>query len=83
MISLNVLAYLTDGELATSGPASRHPRARRILLVSHSNSLFDLFALNGGTARFFADEFTDGTSVAELLAAGDPRARPTTCAPTR
>ena len=43
-----------------------------MLLVSHSNELFDLFALNAGTAGFFAEHFTDGTPVGELLSAAAP-----------
>lgn len=68
IITLNVLAYLTDEEHETFWA-----RAREVLpvgghvLASHSNELFDVFALNGGTERFFAEHLTDGESVGELL----------------
>jgi 2-polyprenyl-3-methyl-5-hydroxy-6-metoxy-1,4-benzoquinol methylase len=68
LTSLNVLAYLTEAEHEAFWDG-----ARRIvgpggwLLVSHSNELFDLFALNAGTDSFFQHHLTDGRSVAELL----------------
>ena len=35
--------------------------------MSHSNELFDVFALNAGTERFFVEHFTHGQPVASLL----------------
>jgi 2-polyprenyl-3-methyl-5-hydroxy-6-metoxy-1,4-benzoquinol methylase len=74
VVSLNVLAYLTDGELRDFWDALGEILAPGgILLVSHSNELFDLFALNTGTAGFFARNFD--VDVNELLAAaGAPSA---------
>ena len=69
IVSLNVLAYLTDGEMASFWQGCRHAlRPGGMLLVSHSNELFDMFALNGGTAQFFQPNFTDGEPVDSLLA---------------
>ena len=52
-----MLAYLTDArDGRRSGPALDEILVPGgVLLVSHSNELFDVFALNAGTARFFAD----------------------------
>ena len=68
LVALNVLAYMTDAEMATLWSALEEQlQPGGVLLVSHSNALFDLFALNGGTERFFAEHFTGGLPVAELL----------------
>jgi trans-aconitate methyltransferase len=68
LVALNVLAYMTDAEMATLWSALREQlRPGGVLLVSHSNELFDLFALNAGTAGFFAEHFTDGAPVGGLL----------------
>jgi 2-polyprenyl-3-methyl-5-hydroxy-6-metoxy-1,4-benzoquinol methylase len=69
LVALNVLAYMTDDEMATFWSAlEQRLRPGGVLLVSHSNELFDLFALNAGTDRFFAEHLTAGRSVGELLA---------------
>ncbi len=70
LISLNVLAYLTDDEEETFyAEAARTVRDGGLLLVSHSNELFDLFALNAGTARFFERNFLPpGATVEPCLA---------------
>ena len=83
IVALNVLAYLTDAELDDFWSALDEILAPGgVLLVSHSNALFDLFALNAGTAHFFAEHFTDGAAVDDLLArTGPPPA--TTSARTR
>jgi 2-polyprenyl-3-methyl-5-hydroxy-6-metoxy-1,4-benzoquinol methylase len=87
VVALNVLAYMTNAEMTTFWAALEQILAPRgALLVSHSNELFDLFALNSGTAAFFAEHFTGGKAVDELLpAAGTPatynvRANPLTYA---
>lgn len=68
LVSLNVLAYLTEKEHDTFWQAARQiVRPGGWLLLSHSNELFDLFALNAGTNAFFQRHLTDGRSVAELL----------------
>jgi 2-polyprenyl-3-methyl-5-hydroxy-6-metoxy-1,4-benzoquinol methylase len=74
VIALNVLAYLTDDEHRDfwAGLRAILPPGGAVI-VSHSNELFDLFALNGGTTSFFAEHLTDGVSVAGLLTAGEPR----------
>jgi len=74
VVSLNVLAYLTDGEMRDFWDALEEILVPGgYLLVSHSNELFDLFALNAGTAEFFARNFD--ADVRGLVAAEDgPRA---------
>lgn len=68
LVSLNVLAYLTDDENAAWWDAARAiVKPRGWLLVSHSNELFDLFALNAGTASFFRRNFD--VDPGDLLAA--------------
>lgn len=55
LVSANVLAYLTDTE-----EQRFYAEAARMcdtLVVTHSNSLFDLFTLNAFTAGFFRDNF--------------------------
>ncbi len=74
IVSVNVLAYLTaDEERTFYDQAARVLRPGGMLLVSHSNELFDLYALNGGTAAFFARHLLPpGATVAPLLTrAGD------------
>jgi hypothetical protein len=57
-VSLSVLAYLTDDEDQAWWKAARKiVNPGGWLLVWHSNELFDLFALNAGTAAFFACNF--------------------------
>lgn len=74
IVSLNVLAYLTDREMVDFWAGARHVLAPGgWLLLSHSNELFDLFALNAGTAAFFARHFTGGRGVGSLLADTDPQ----------
>ncbi len=58
VISFNVLAYLTNEE-----DREFYIQAQRILkdggqlIVTHSNSLFDMFSLNAMTSQFFADNY--------------------------
>jgi 2-polyprenyl-3-methyl-5-hydroxy-6-metoxy-1,4-benzoquinol methylase len=68
IVALNVLAYMTDAEMETFWRAVQKVlRPGGVFLVSHSNELFDMFALNAGTSRFFERHFTGGRSVASLL----------------
>jgi hypothetical protein len=71
LIALNVLAYLTDDEHEAFWEAAR--RIAGWILVSHSNEMFDLFALNDGTTAFFARHFD--ADVSSLLA-DEPNDRP-------
>ncbi len=87
IVALNVLAYLTDAEMEVFwGALGEILVPGGVLLVSHSNELFDVFALNAGTSAFFAAHFTGGEPVDDLLpAAGTPatynvRANPLTYA---
>lgn len=58
VISFNVLAYLTDAEeLTFYEEAARIVRPGGYLVVTHSNSLFDMFSLNHYTANFFKQNF--------------------------
>lgn len=66
LIALNVLAYLTDDEHEAFWDAAR--RIARWVLVSHSNELFDLYALNHGTVGFYDRHFD--TDVTGLLTSG-------------
>lgn len=58
VISFNVLAYLTNDE-----DREFYIQAQRILktggqlIVTHSNSLFDMYSLNAMTAQFFSDNY--------------------------
>ncbi|MDP1921644.1 MAG: class I SAM-dependent methyltransferase [Myxococcales bacterium] len=67
VLSFNVLAYLTNDEERTFyEEAKRILKPGGFLVVTHSNSLFDMFSLNALTADFFEASF--GCSrVAELL----------------
>ncbi|WP_421709088.1 class I SAM-dependent methyltransferase [Algihabitans sp.] len=59
ILAVNVLAYLHGGEdAAFYQEAARLLRPDGVLLVTHSNSLFDLFTLNAFTVRFFKDNFS-------------------------
>lgn len=62
LISFNVLAYLTDEEeLTFYQEASRIVKPGGYLIVTHSNSLFDMFSLNKYTIDFIKDNFiSDG-----------------------
>lgn len=72
LVCLNVLAYLTDDESAEFWMGARRAvRPGGWLLVSHSNELFDLFALNSGTAAFFARHLTSGQDISALLTTAD------------
>jgi ubiquinone/menaquinone biosynthesis C-methylase UbiE len=77
LIAINVLAYLTDEEDCTF---YRH--ARRVLkpggvmVITHSNELFDLFSLNAYTAEFFRNSF--GVDVSVMLTSADAPADPLT-----
>ncbi|MEA2177145.1 MAG: hypothetical protein QOG77_442 [Solirubrobacteraceae bacterium] len=69
LVTLNTLAYLTADEMGAFWDAARTiVRPGGWLLVSHSNELFDVFALNDGTAAFYARHFD--ADVASLLTAG-------------
>nr|WP_194365794.1 class I SAM-dependent methyltransferase [Thiospirillum jenense] len=58
LLSFNVLAYLTnEEELTFYQEASRIVRSGGYLVVTHSNSLFDLFSLNQHTIDFFENNF--------------------------
>ncbi len=68
LISFNVLAYLTtEEETIFYEEASRIVRPGGLLIVTHSNDLFDLYALNRYTAEFFSKHF--GVHGAESLLA--------------
>jgi SAM-dependent methyltransferase len=68
VLALNVLAYMTDAELDAFWANLRTVLSPGgVFLVSHSNELFDLFALNAGTADFFAKHFTGGEPISQLL----------------
>jgi len=56
LLSFNVLAYLTDEEeLIFYQEASRIVKPGGYLIVTHSNSLFDMFSLNQYTINFIKD----------------------------
>jgi SAM-dependent methyltransferase len=58
ILSFNVLAYLTDEEEITFyQEASRIVKPGGYLVVTHSNSLFDMFSLNHYTINFFKENF--------------------------
>lgn len=58
VLCLNVLAYMSDEEDATFYREShRVLRQGGVLVVTHSNELFDLFSLNAYTVDFFRREF--------------------------
>lgn len=71
VISFNVLAYLTDAE-----EREFYSQAKRILkpdgqlIVTHSNSLFDMYTFNFMTVQFFRDQF-NAPDIAPLLANAD------------
>lgn len=58
IVSTNVLGYLSpEAEDVFFGEAARILRPGGWVLLSLGNELFDLFALNSGTASFFESEF--------------------------
>ena len=72
IIAFNVLAYLDpDEEAEFYTQACRIVKNGGFLLVSHSNELFDLFALNSYTASFFIRHLglltRDGVIIVEHL----------------
>jgi SAM-dependent methyltransferase len=71
VLCLNVLGYLTrnDQELFFQ-ESSRVLKKDGYLLLMTGNELFDLFALNSGTAEFFEKHFNQ-TDVSELLSQGN------------
>lgn len=59
VLAVNVIAYLHGGEDAVFyQEAARLLKPGGTLLVTHSNSLFDLFTLNAFTVRFFHENFS-------------------------
>lgn len=71
LLAANVLAYLTaEQEQVFYEEAGR---IAKYLIVSHSNSLFDLYTLNAYTAAFFKENF--GTDVTSLLTHPDKPTR--------
>ncbi len=65
-VCVNTLGYLDDGDQTTFfEEASRVVRTGGHLIIVTGNKLFDLFALNSGTAEFFAEHL--GVSGAEDL----------------
>lgn len=64
LISANVLAYLSDEEERRF--YAEAARLCDVLVVTHSNSLFDLFTFNAYTVAFFKEHF--GSDVSGLLA---------------
>lgn len=66
LIAANVLAYMTDDE-----EQRFYERAAKVvcpggaLVVTHSNSLFDMFTLNGRTVGFYRENF--GVNPSSLL----------------
>jgi len=71
LFCINTLGYLSQEEDAIFWhEAQRLLRPGGFLIIMTGNLLFDLFALNSGTADFFASEFkVDGAS--SLLTRGD------------
>jgi ubiquinone/menaquinone biosynthesis C-methylase UbiE len=58
LLAINVLAYLTDEEEERFyRAAARIVKPGGRLLVTHSNTLFDMFTLNAFTAAFYARNF--------------------------
>ena len=65
-LAIDVLGYLDETELALFyTEMSRLIRPGGHLIVMYGNELFDLYALNGGTATFFQKHFA--VDVADLL----------------
>jgi len=63
LLCFNVLAYLSEHEeLTFYKEASRIVKSGGYLIVSHSNSLFDLFSLNHYTINFFKENFISDVS---------------------
>lgn len=59
ILAINVLAYLHGGaDGLFYREAARLLKPGSALLVTHSNSLFDLFTLNAFTMRFFRENFS-------------------------
>lgn len=59
LLAINVLAYLHGGQdVVFYRQALRVLKPGGVLIVTHSNSLFDLFTLNAFTVRFFRDNFS-------------------------
>ena len=71
LFCINTLGYLSHEEDTVFWKETRRLiKPGGFLVIMTGNSLFDLFALNSGTADFFASEFkVDGAS--SLLARGD------------
>ena len=71
IFALNVLAYLTDTEERKFYEhAKRIIRPNGVLIVTHSNELFDMYTLNRFTVEFYREHFSFtgiDTSVAQLL----------------
>ena len=70
LFALNVLAYLSDSEeIAFYEHAKRIVRPNGVMIVTHSNELFDIYTFNRYTVEFFRKHFLSGreTSVSSLL----------------
>ncbi|WP_163481241.1 class I SAM-dependent methyltransferase, partial [Escherichia coli] len=68
-LAIDVLGYLSDDDVKTFyREMSRMIRPGGHLIVMYGNELFDLFALNAGTAAFFKEHFR--VDVADLLQEG-------------
>jgi 2-polyprenyl-3-methyl-5-hydroxy-6-metoxy-1,4-benzoquinol methylase len=71
LLAANVLAYMTAEEERAFYEHAR--KVARYLVVSHSNSLFDLYTLNAYTVAFFKEHF--GTDVSTLVTYPDKPSR--------
>lgn len=75
-LALNVVAYLTqEEEVSFYREMRRVVRPGGFTVISHSNTLFDMFTLNSFTADFFLREF--GVDASPLLTKPDTPARAT------
>ena len=59
VLSLNVIAYLHNGQdLCFYKEASRILKKNGVLILTHSNELFDMFTFNKYTVDFFKENFS-------------------------
>ncbi len=79
LFALNVLAYMTDEEEKTFyEQAQRVLRPGGVMIVTHSNELFDLYTLNKYTVEFHRTHFTlsdEAHSIESLLSHPDKPTR--------